>query len=78
MAEANSVKFSSVASPNNIEMGVSNASATPPSYESLNFVDKLKKAKEESSNPGHYVMKSCADNFMKTTTWSSNLIPIFF
>ena len=59
MAEENSVKFSSVASPNNIEMGVSNASATPPSYESLNFVDKLKKAKEESSNPGHYVIKSC-------------------
>jgi hypothetical protein len=28
---------------------------TPPSYESLNFMNRLKRVKEESSSPAHFV-----------------------
>ncbi len=42
--------------------GTSNAPAandSPPSYESLNFVSQLKRAKDESSNPAHFVASAC-------------------
>ncbi len=30
-------------------------SDTPPTYESLTFMNRIKKAKEESTNPAHFV-----------------------
>jgi hypothetical protein len=34
-------------------------SSQPPSYNSLNFINQLKSAKEESKNPAHFAGSAC-------------------
>ena len=37
------------------ETALTSGDLPPPSYDSLNFINKLKKAKEHSTNPAQYI-----------------------